>query len=649
MARIAAIGAFAESVAIYGVMREIWKQLRTAPLHFQLRRIRWIAPLIVLILAALHQTVVHNLVTFIWPRWSGAELLLYSLTGSVVAWLGLSWLATAVYRQSQAETQLRHAYDELEANHQKLLALHDLGQNVAAASDKQSVFELAARAPLQLTGAQSSTVVTFENRDDRLKLDMAWGLSENYLRVLRERIDAGIMAGRCRTCVTLHAHVASDCPLFAGLQAQAKVDGIHSLVCLPINQADERIAVLSAYFPSADGPPEDQMRLLNILGGVVAAALESMQTRARQATTRSALDQVTQSADAIDELALQALDIAISGWDVQTGGLFLFDDETETWTNSARYNLGSDAADPRYQLAMAMSQQLHGQDTPLIVSDMSPEADHGLRSAAVTPLMTEGQTLGMLFLGANRPQALNPLHAELLGTMAHQIALAIRNAQLYSRLEQMAVVEERYRLSREFHDGLAQTLGYLGLQAERLEILLTTGQVATAVAEFGEIRQSIRAAYVDVREAIDGLRLGVADPGQITDRLGEYATGFARQTGLDVRFTAVPDDIAIDPGTALQLLRIAQEALTNVRKHAQARQIEIRLNALPAELELTVTDDGRGFPDALPADRAYHSYGLATMRERTEGLGGAFTVATQPGQGTRITVVVPTAVPESRL
>ncbi len=630
-------------------MRGIWKQLRAAPLHFQLRRIRWIAPLVVLLLAAVHQTVVHNLVAFIWPHWSGAELLLYSLTGSIVAWIGLSWLATAVSRQSQAESQLRHAYDELEANHQKLLALHDLGQNIATASDKQSVFELAARAPLQLTGAQSSTVVTFANGDNRLKLDMAWGLSERYLHLLRRRIDVGIMADRCRTCTTLRTHASSDCPLFEGLQAQAQAEGIRSLVCLPIAQADERIAVLSAYFPSAAGPPEDQMRLLSILGGVVAAALESMHARTRQTSTLTALDRVTQTADAIDELAVQALDIAISGWDAQVGGLFLFDDETRTWSNSARYNLGHDAADPRYQLALAMSRQVYGSDRPLITADMNPDADHGLRSAAATPLVTEGQTLGALFLGANRPQALNPLHAELLGTMAHQIALAIRNAQLYSRLEQMAVLEERYRLAREFHDGLAQTLGYLGLQAERLEILLTTGQVATAVTEFGEIRQSIRAAYVDVREAIDGLRLGVADPGQIAARLSEYTTEFARQTGLQVRFTAVPNDITIDPATALQLLRIVQEALTNVRKHAQARQVAICLDAAPSELELTVTDDGRGFPDTLPADREYHNYGLATMRERAEGLGGAFTVATQPGQGTRITVVVPTAVPESRL
>jgi signal transduction histidine kinase len=205
----------------------------------------------------------------------------------------------------------------------------------------------------------------------------------------------------------------------------------------------------------------------------------------------------------------------------------------------------------------------------------------------------------------------------------------------------MAVLEERYRLSREFHDGLAQTLGYLGLQSERLESLLKMGQMDTAVSEFAEMRRSIRAAYVDVREAIDGLRLGVEDVGQLAARLGEYTTEFTRQTGLSVNFTAVPDQINVLPATAVQLLRIAQEALTNVRKHAQAQEVDVRLRQIAGELELTITDDGRGFPNALPVERRYHSHGLASMRERTESLGGMLTVATQPGQGTRITVVVP--------
>ncbi|MCB9419830.1 MAG: GAF domain-containing sensor histidine kinase [Ardenticatenaceae bacterium] len=621
--------------------------MRSIPLHFQLRRIRWLAPVIVLVLAALHQLLLQNLIDLFFPRWAeAARLLVYTFTGSIVAWMGLSWLATAVARRAEAEIGLRDAYDELDANHQKLLALHDLGQNVAAANNKQVVLELAARAPLHLTEASSSTVVTFdgENGSSRLKLDMAWGLSENYLKALRTQIDKGVLADRCRTCTVLHAHVDGDCPLFAGLQDQAHQEGIRSLVCLPIVQANERIAVLSAYFPSADGPPEDQIRLLNILGGVVAAALESLHNRQLQVKTLNALDRATQTADALDDLAVQVLNIAISGWEAEAGGLFLYDEKSQTWSCRAQYNLGQKLADPRFDLGLDMARQTLNRNTPLIIPDFEPEAHHGLRSVAAAPLVTEGQSVGALFLGANRPLALNDNHRELLATMAHQMALAIRNAQLYTQLGQMAVLEERYRLSREFHDGLAQTLGYLGLQSERLENLLKIGQVDTAVTEFAEMRRSIRAAYVDVREAIDGLRLGTESVGQLAARLSEYTTEFTRQTGLHVNFTAVPESIQVPPAAALQLLRIAQEALTNVRKHAQAEEVDVRLRQFDGELELTITDDGRGFPHAMPVDRQYRSHGLASMRERTESLGGSLTVATQPGQGTRIMVVVPVGV-----
>ncbi len=629
-------------------MYKLWQQLRTAPLHFQLRRIRWLVPVIVLLLAAVHQLLLQNFIEMFFPRWAeAARLLVYTFTGSIVAWIGLSWLATAVSRQVEAESQLRTAYAKLEANHQKLLALHDLGQNVTAASDKQAVFEMAARAPLELTDAQSSTVVSFANGTNQLKLDMAWGLSDDYLRLLREQVDKGIMSERCRTCTTLHAHSSSDCPLFDGLQKQARLDGIGSLICLPIVQANERIAVLSAYFPSADGPPEDQIRLLNILGGVIAAALDNLHARARQAQTLNALDQAAQSADALDDLAVNVLQIAISGWDAQAGGLFLFDEDAQTWTCRAQHALGASWTEPRYELGLEMARRVLNSDVPLISPNLNAAAEHGLGAAAAAPLKTDGQTLGALFLGTTKPQALNARHADLLATMAHQIALAIRNAQLYAKLGQMAVVEERYRLSREFHDGLAQTLGYLGLQAERLEGLLETGQMETAVTEFDELRRSIRAAYADVREAIDGLRLRVDNPGHLAERLADYTAEFARQTGLQVEFTAVPQNIAVEPDKALQLLRIAQEALTNARKHAQAHKIDVRLRAHDRELELSVTDDGHGFPDALPADRAYRSYGLASMRERAESLGGSLTVATQPGQGTRITAVVKQLIVDS--
>ncbi|MBI5081737.1 MAG: GAF domain-containing sensor histidine kinase [Chloroflexi bacterium] len=620
--------------------------MRGIPLHTQLRYLRAGVPLIVVFLAALHQIALHTILLNIPdPLWHDRiEILIYGLTGSIVTWIGLTWIAAAVARRAEAETQVREAFAKLEFNHQKLLALHDLGEHVASADDEQAVLELAVQAPLKLAGAQASTVVTFKDDGDQLKLDMAWGLSENYIRALRAQLDAGVSAARCRTCTPLKTKASSDCPLFTGMHDHAKAEGIGSLVCLPIAHEHERVGIIAAYFPHADGPAEDQIRLLNILGGTIAASLHSLRMRAQQVSTLHALDRASQNVETINELAAQMLYIAIEGWQAQAGGIFLFDETTQTWMCRARYGLGETLADPRFNLGLRLARQTLATHQPIIFSDLDSPRDHDLLGAAAIPLATEGLTFGAIFLGAKRRRTFTEKHAELLMTMAHQIALAIRHGQLHEQLGRMAVLEERYRLSREIHDGLAQTLSYLGLQAERVESLINGGRSETASQEIGEMRQSIRAAYLDAREAIDGLRLSVESPNSIAKRFAEYIAEFSRQSGIAAQFIATPNDLTVDAGIGLQLLRIVQEALTNIRKHAQAQNVEVQMNVLADELELTITDNGRGFPDSAQSNRVHHGHGLTIMRERAESLHGSLTVATGKGQGTHLVVMIPLKV-----
>lgn len=613
----------------------MFEKLRQVPFHIQLRQLRWIAPLIVLVLAAVHQWLVHWLADPLPAPWHWlAELLLYAFTGSAVAWVGLSWIIVE-------SSQLSAAYAELDTNHQKLRALHDLGERLAAADDEQAVLELAAQAPMQLTSARASTVVSFDNERDRLKLDMAWGLSDHYLSALRTRMDEGIPAHRCRTCIPLKTKSSSDCPLFVGLNTIAQSEGIGSLICLPMSREQERIGVMSAYFPSPDGPPEDQVRLLNILSGSIAALLESLRIRSREVGTLHAIDRTLAGTDPLNDFAVQVLDIAMAGWSAQAGGVFLYEPETSTWTCRAGRGLGETLTDVRFDLALDLARQTHTSGVPVVMPDLSASAQTDWLSAAAAPLITEGHTLGAIVLGAHRPRVFSEHHIELLATMAHQVALAIRNTQLYTQLGEMAVFKERYRLSREIHDGLAQTLAYLGLQTARMEKLLATGRTEEAATELADMRQSLRAAYVDAREAIDGLRLGIENPDQLASRLAEYTREFSRQAEVEAYFTAEPENVTCDPAVAVQLLRIAQEAMTNIRKHAQASHVDIRLSARPNEIELSITDDGRGFPDLSQSTQAYRRHGLASMRERAQSLGGALTIATGVTQGTRITATIP--------
>ena len=605
---------------------------------------RWRVLGVVLILVALHQIFLFTVVTVIAPAWRvPVEVAVYGVTGVIVVWLGLTSLANALQQRERAEQELRAAFDELDFNHRKLLALNELGKQVSDANHEESVLELAAQGAVELTDARGSSVITFDETGSRLKLDLAWGLSDQYLYALRVKIEQGIPMARCYECAVLKTQASSDCPLFIGLHDEARAEGIGSLVCLPIVREQNRVGIISAYFPSVDGPPEDHIRLLNVLGGVIANALDSVRRRARQADTLHALDRAAQSAQQLNDLACQVLDIAASGWEAESGGIFIYDRAGQTWVCRARRGLGDDLADSRFQLGLTLAQQASQANAPVVLSNLKPEG-HGLHSAIAAPFLIENETVGAIFLASERQRTFTDDHLELLSTMAHQIALAIRNAQLHARVEQMSVFEERYRLSREIHDGLAQTLGYLGLQAERLEGLLAAGRKEMATRELSEMRQTIHAAFVDAREAIDGLRLSVADPAALAQHLAAYVNEFAQRSEIAAHFTADPSDVTVAPEIGMQLLRIAQEALTNIRKHAQARKVLVSLRATPTEIEMLVVDDGRGLPDAHQAGRDHHSHGLAIMRERAQTLGGAFTVATGPGQGTRIRVTIPTTL-----
>ncbi len=599
--------------------------------------------MIVLALAALHQLFVQTVIRPLHsPLGWWLEVLVYTISGSIAVWWGLTYLAESTARQAETEQALRQAFDELQDSHQKLLALDRMGQHIASAPNEDEVYKVAVQAPTELVGAQAASLVTFDEDQQTLNLAMAWGLSDTYAHAFREYLDGGIAADRCRSCSVLHAHVDGDCPLFTGVADVAKAEGIHSLVCLPIRTDQERIGILTAYFPSAEGPKEEQARLLNILGGVIAFAVEGLRSRERQMEALHSLDEASRIHKPLSELASQTLQTAMLGWKAQAGAIFMYDRELDRWISLSQQGLG-DMASPQFRFAQQLAQQAY-QDPSIIIRSQVEDEGHALRSAAALPLISDGEPFGVLFLGTKRPQGLHPHHADLLQTFAHQIALALRNAQLSQELEQTAMLRERYRLAREFHDGLAQTLGFLGFQIERVERLFQKKQYGQIERELMEMRQVVRSAYMDVREAIEGLRLRWDDPTRLAENLRNYIDDFQLQTGIDVTFQATPEDLTVPTDIALQMLRIAQEALTNVRKHARADHVDVHLTLLDGVLELRVADDGIGIPQSSVgvADRT-SGFGLTSMRERAASIGGHLSLVTGPERGVAVIVTVPLA------
>ena len=447
-------------------------------------------------------------------------------------------------------------------------------------------------------------------------------------------------AQRCTNCQPLTAHVSDHCHLLESLQGSAGASPLDRIVCMPLGRGDERTGVVSGYLAPGVEPSREQIHLVSILATEITTALDSARLRARQMATLYAVDRATQERRSLESLLASVLDTTVSGWGVQAGAILLL--SNDSWDIRTHRGLQSadDAAGiggPAFGLALRLTERAMRTGQPIFMQERA--GNDPFASAAVLLLQTEGETLGALFLGSSEPGTFKPSQVDLMRAIASQIALAVRNAQLYSQLRQTAVIEERYRLSREMHDGVAQTLGYLGMQAERLERLAARGETDRLPAELHDLREVIANAYLEVRETIDGLRLTVDGPGGFGEALAAHIADFTRRTGLPVECSGTESLPDLPPDVALHLLRITQEALTNIRRHANASHAWVNVARQNGSLELTVADDGRGFENDSPFDRQH--VGLASMRERVRSLDGQITVATSPGQGTRVTARVP--------
>jgi len=205
-----------------------------------------------------------------------------------------------------------------------------------------------------------------------------------------------------------------------------------------------------------------------------------------------------------------------------------------------------------------------------------------------------------------------------------------------------AVIQERERLSRELHDGLAQLVSYLLIRLDTVTNLITTDRRQEAIAELERLHAVADDLYADIHESITGLRSKVAERGLIP-ALRDYLDEFEERHGIAVTLETDQAMEPVAPSVGLQLFRIVQEALTNVRKHARAQHAWVALTSpRRGVLELTVADDGQGL-DPRTLDAGRRSLGLASMRERAESLGGRFRIESHPGGGTRVVVTVPLA------
>lgn len=277
----------------------------------------------------------------------------------------------------------------------------------------------------------------------------------------------------------------------------------------------------------------------------------------------------------------------------------------------------------------------------------------GAGASAIVPLHAHGHTLGVLTLHDEAPREFSPEDIALLTALGDQLGIAIDNAQLYADMESrvrelsrqvqhLAVLEERDRLAREMHDGFAQALALLNL---KLRAAQRAGEGAKRLhTELGEMGEIVDSTFEDVRQMIGDLRTPLPSAGGFVPGLAEYVQTFALRYNLRANVLTDPNALQTRcaPPVEIQVMRIVQESMANVRKHARAENIRVAFTRVNGTLKIQMHDDGEGFDPAATARTTGH-FGLAIMRERAASFGGEMTIQSAPGAGTLIELQVPLA------
>jgi signal transduction histidine kinase len=256
-------------------------------------------------------------------------------------------------------------------------------------------------------------------------------------------------------------------------------------------------------------------------------------------------------------------------------------------------------------------------------------------SHAVAPLRIGERVIGALCVSSSMPKHFTNESAELLTKLANTAAVALQNAQLYAQAERVATLEERQRVAAEIHDGLGQTLSYLGLMTDQTMEFVSDGQDEIALERLHKTRETIEKATVEVRDALDSLMDESSSEIDLCAGLHMLVDEFAVENQLSTMWGA-----EIKPRCSRQVgeqvLNVAREALKNVAHHAEAKHIIVRMGQTDGLYFVEIEDDGKGFDVSQPEPNGH--FGLKIMQARAKHIHGQVKVESEQGRGTRVTL-----------
>lgn len=388
-------------------------------------------------------------------------------------------------------------------------------------------------------------------------------------------------------------------------------------------------------------------------------AEEAQQRYAQRLKTLHAIDQdilAAQSPEAIAQAAVRHIRQLIP---CPRASVTLFDMEAHQVTvlavsDSRETRIGVETHFPLKDFPQKLKRgQVHLEHDFLTRRPQSPLVQalitDGVRSCANVPLIVKDELIGSLNVASDNPATFTPESLDIALELADSLAIAIQNARLFQSVSEqhaqlraltarLAEVEEaeRRRLAQELHDRIGQNLSALSINLNIMQSQLPAESVARMNARLEDSQRLVAETAVRIRDVMTELRPPVLDDYGFLAALHWYGQQFSERTGVLVMIEGEELTPRLPLSIELALFRVAQEALTNVVKHSRANQVTMTLRTFSGIARFTISDDGTGFDPATLRHREQPGWGLVTMRERVEAIGGHLRVESAPGKGTRV-------------
>jgi signal transduction histidine kinase len=324
--------------------------------------------------------------------------------------------------------------------------------------------------------------------------------------------------------------------------------------------------------------------------------------------------------------------------DFSSVAVLIFDDTDANWQVLRREGVSMPSRLGPTELPSPLKRAL-AKNQLVEVPDLSTAGLAGLSSNSgcglYTVLPARGAIIGLLALEHKLPNHFSRRDVEMLNGFVEPVALAIDNARWFSRLRTVGADEERTRIARDLHDRIGQSLAYLAFELDRIVARDAKGDSVSNALQ--QLRNDVRGVIREVRDTLYDLRTDVSEGSDLVETLESFVDRLRERSSLQI-------NLYLDRGVRLPILqeremwRIAQEALVNVERHANARRVDVRWRCDGRSAAIEVADDGDGFPQGKAG--RLDSYGMIGMRERASSIGATLDIMSEPGKGTIVRCVL---------